>query len=149
MKTTKTPYAYVYRAVDEAENIDGYLAKVIRPKHRLHKIFNFKRFGGDEVACLNATREAIATFAALHPRLSRKEVASLPRNKKDLNLPVGVIRATKKVKGRFYDFYIATWSPTPNHSKKKSFAVNYWGEDEARDLAIEARIKGLEEIDKE
>ena len=146
MKTTKTPHAYVYRAIDETEIVDGYLAKVIRPKYRLHKIFNFKRFGGDEGACLSAARDAVTAFVALHPRLSRKEVASLPRNKKDSDLPVGVTRVTKKIKGRFYDFYEATWSPVPNHQKRKRYSVNYWGEDEARELAIETRIKGIEDM---
>lgn len=149
MKTTKTAYAYVYRAIGEEERVDGYLAKVIRPKHRLHKIFNFKGFGGDPAACLQAAREAVTEFVALHPRLTRQQLAELPRQRKNSDLPIGVRRITKKFKGHFYNFYQASWSPIPNHHKNKSFSVNFWGEEEAKELAIEARILGLAEMTRE
>jgi hypothetical protein len=49
---------------------------------------------------------------------------------------MGVRRVFSDVRGRFYYFYEATWSPMPNRQKKKRFSVNHYGESEPRALAI-------------
>ncbi len=146
MKTTKTKYPYVYRAVYPEEYIDGFLAKVIRRTTRLHKVFQLADYDGDRRKCLEAAAKAAADFAKTNPPISRREMAELPRKKKDEDLPVGVQRVTNQVKGRFYEFYEAEWSPTPNHQKKKRFSVNLYGDEEALALALEARERGLEEM---
>lgn len=143
MKAKKTPHAYVYRAIDPEENIDGYLAKVIRRDARLHKIYQIAKYDGDAAKCLRAAINAVREFTRDHPLLTRQQIAELPRKKKDTDLPVGVRRVRNQVKGRFYDFFEAEWSPTPNHQKKKRFSVNYYGEDEAEQLAIDARERGV------
>ena len=147
MKTTKTKYPYVYRAVYEKEGVDGYLAKVIRRTTRLHKVFQLAAYESNRERCMLAAARAAAVFAKANPRMTRREIAELPRKKKDDDLPIGVRRVTNEVKGRFYDFYEAEWSPKPNQQKKKRFSVNLYGEDEALEMALEARERGLEEMD--
>ena len=147
MKAKKTKFPYVYRVVYEADGTDGYLAKVVRRTVRLHKVFQLSKFDGDHEKCMRAAAAESFAFAEKHPRMSRRELAEMPRKKKDDDLPVGVRRVTNQVKGRFYDFYEAEWSPRPNEQKKKRFSVNLYGEDEALEMAIEARERGVEEMD--
>jgi len=144
MRTRKTKRPYVYRVKHPAENIDGYLAKVVRRSARLQKIFLLSKFKHDHRRCIQAASRAVAAFAEINPPLSRRELAELPKAKKDRDLPVGVRRLRKKVKGRFYHFYEASWSPAPNRQMKKLFSVDRYGEDVARDLAIDARTSGLQ-----
>lgn len=143
MKTKKTPHAYVYRAIDKAKKVDGYLAKVVRRDARLHKLFRTANYAGDEARCLRAAAKAVRVFTREHPLLTRQEIAALPRNKKDRDLPVGVRRVRHKIKTKVYDFYEAEWSPRPNYQKKKRFSVNLHGKAGAKRLALQAREEGV------
>jgi hypothetical protein len=143
MKTKRTTHDYVYRVIDKMRHLDGYLAKVIRRDAHLHKFFQTANHGNDRKRCLRAAVRAARAFAREHPRLTRQEVAELPRAKKDTDLPVGVRRVRHKIKTRVYDFYEAEWSPRPNHQKKKRFSVNLYGEAEAMHLALQARAEGV------
>ncbi len=147
-KSHKTSFAYVYRAIYPDDFVDGYLAKVIRRHHRLHEVFQLKDFDGNHDACMRAAAAKAAAFARIHPRLTRREIAELPHPKKDGDLPPGVRRATTIVKGYPYDFYEAEWSPRPNHQVKRKFSVNRWGDEGAKALAIEARKKGLQQMER-
>ncbi|MEO6568228.1 MAG: hypothetical protein ABIO94_05650 [Opitutaceae bacterium] len=147
MKTKTTRYTHVYRAVYPKDGIDGYLAKVIRSSGNLQKVFQLARFKGDHRKCRNAAARAVAAFTKQHPRLSRRELAELPRSKKDSDLPVGVRRVQNEVKEKFYAFYEAVWSPKRNQPKRKRFSVNLYGEDEACDRAIKARRRGLKAME--
>jgi AP2 domain len=109
----------------------------------LQKVFQLSAFKGDHGKCLKAAVRVATAFARKHPKLSRREFAEVSRPRKDGDSPVGVRRVFSGVKGRFYNFYEATWSPTPHRQKKKRFSVNHYGEPEARALAIKARRRGL------
>jgi hypothetical protein len=144
MRTKRTKHPYVYRVVYPKEKIDGYLAKVVRRSARLQKIFQLSKFKHDHRRCIKAASAAVSAFSEINPTLSRRELAELPKVKKDGDLPVGVRRVRKKVKSRFYHFYEASWSPAPNQQKTKRFSVDLYGEDVARDLALESRMSGLQ-----
>jgi hypothetical protein len=146
MRTKKTKYPGVYRVVYPASGIDGYLAKVIRSTGKLQKVFQLSAFAGNHGKCLKAAARAAAMFSKAHPRLSRREIAALRRPKKDGDLPVGVRRVRNQVKGKFYDYYEAAWSPKPNQQAKQRFSVNLYGKARARKLAVKARERGLEEM---
>lgn len=146
MKTTKTKFPYVYRAIYPNESVDGYMAKVIRKNGSLQRFFQLRSFNGDHEKCMAAANAAVKAFLQNHPKLTRVQVAEIPRPKKDADLPMGVRRVTNVVKGKPYDFFEAEWSPRPNEQKKKRFSVNLYGEDEALDLAIKARTNGLAEM---
>jgi hypothetical protein len=143
MKTKRTSEPYVYRAVDRENRVDGYLAKVVRRDARLHKIFQIAKYGGNRDRCFRAATKAARAFAREHPRLTRREMAEMPRKKKDRDLPMGVRRVRHRVKGRIYHFFEASWSPRPHHQKKKRFSVQRYGEAEAMQMALQAREEGL------
>lgn len=143
MRARKTQHPYVYRVIYPQDGIDGYLAKVIRQTGKLQKVFQLSAFKGVHRKCLKAAVNAATAFAKKHPRLTRRELAELSRPRKDSDLPVGVRRVFKEVKGRFYHVYEASWSPVPHLQKKQRFSVNLYGEAEALALAIKARRRGV------
>src|SRR5688500_11976590 len=98
MKYKKTSHAYVYRAIDKENYIDGYLAKVIRREARLHKLFQIAKHGDDQKRALSAAVKAVRAFVREHPLMTRTEIAELNRSKRDRDLPVGVRRVRNKVK---------------------------------------------------
>ena len=146
MKTKRTSHPYVYRAIDKKKHIDGFLAKVIRRDARLQKIFQVAKYGDDLERCLRAAVRTARAFAREHPRLTRQEMAKLPRIKKDRDLPVGVRRVRHKIKGKVYNFYEASWSPRANHQKKKRFSMDLYGKTKALKMALKARAAGLAEM---
>jgi len=143
MRTKKTPHPYVYRAIDRENHVDGYLAKVVRRDARLHRIFQKSDYGNELQRCLRAAVKTARAFDREHPRLTRQQVAQLPRRKKDKDLPVGVRRVRHKINFKTYKFFEASWSPRPNHQKKKRFSVDHYGESRALKLAMAARAEGL------
>jgi hypothetical protein len=143
----KSKQPYVYRAVYPQDGVDGYLAKVIRHTGKLQKVFQLSAFGGRHGRAMRAAAAAVKAFTKKHPKLSRRQLAVIHRTKKDSDLPVGVRRVRNKVKGKFYDYFEAAWSPKPNQPKKKRFSVNLFGEDEACEMAIKARQRGLKDME--
>jgi hypothetical protein len=143
MRTRKTSRPYIYRAIDRKQKIDGYLAKVVRRQARLQKLFQLSKFNNSHRNSLRAAAAAVEAFVKKHPKMTRLERATAVRQKRDDDLPVGIRRVRNKVKGKFYNFYEASWSPEPNRQAKKRFSVLLYGDRAARKLAVLARKRGL------
>lgn len=143
MKKQTTRPRYVYRVKYPKNGTDGYLAKVVRGEKRFQQVFSLVEFDGDHAAAQRAAARAVARFVKANPRLSRRAVAELPRQKADRDLPVGVRRVRNKVRGHTYDFFEASWSPEPNRQVKKRFSVTAHGRKKALELAVAARKSGL------
>lgn len=148
MKKSDIP-PHVFPAKYPAENFDGYIAKVIRTTGSLQKRFSLADYDGDDERCVAAAGKEVAKFVRDHPKLTRRQLAELPRKKKDTDLPNGVRRVERIVKKMTYHFYEASWSAVPNKQTKRKFSIEKYGDDDAQTLAIEARQEGLDEIAKE
>jgi hypothetical protein len=146
MRTKKTKHPHVYRAVYPDSGVDGYLAKVVRSTGKLQKVFQLSAFKGNHGKCLRAAARSVAAFSRKHPRLSRRQIATLARPKRDSDLPVGVRRVRNVVKGKRYDFYEASWSPKPHQQMKRRFSVGLYGKNQALKMAVKARERGLREM---
>ena len=143
MKYKKTSQPYVYRAIDKERYVDGFLAKVIRPNARLHKLYQIAKHGDDPKRALRAAVRSVEAFVREHPRMTRRQIAELNRSKRDRDLPVGVRRVRNKAKTKVYHYYEAAWSTRPYQQKKKRFSINRYGDAEALQMALSARAEGL------
>jgi hypothetical protein len=118
---------------------------------RRGKIFN-KRFpdlsyGGKQQA-LRAARAYRDEIARLHPPMSRAEYATKLRRNNRSGIPgvCGVERSTAEGAKARRLFWVAFW-PTADHGKAQiKFAVKRYGDEKARELAIEARTRALAQM---
>ncbi len=110
------------------------------------KLFHDSAFGGSEAA-LKKAEAYHSELLELFPPLTRKQLAE--RKTKRTGEIAGVRRTRSVVKGKEYFFWTAGWSPEYKKRKTKSFSIHKYGEEGAKKLAIEARRKGLDQMDDE
>jgi hypothetical protein len=79
-----------------------------------------------------------------HPKISRQESAER-KTAKTAEI-VGVRRLFKPRYGHIYEVWEARWSPKKYVRRVRTFGIEKYGEEEAKRLAIEARLKGLAEM---
>lgn len=132
IKRTTLPLLYEVNYPEHGQV--GFLVRMNRRGRRIYKIFNFSQHGSKD-----QTRKAAEQYAKQlsreYPLLSRQELA--------VNRKAGVRRVVKKARGREFTFWEASWSPKPNKVKRVLFSVKKYGSGKAKDLALEARSKGL------
>ena len=80
------------------------------------------------------------------PVITRRAFAQIERRKSPSGV-VGVRRITSEVKGHPYDFWIAVFSDQRSNKRMRSFSVNKYGEDKAKELALKARREALEQME--
>lgn len=151
LMATKTPVkrkkrnskmAGVSRIDQPEKHNHGWFVRLTRQGKHYSAFFSDKKHGGKA----KALKEAQAYYAQLvkeHPKMSRKDFAQIQRRSNKSGI-VGVTRLVKEVRGKKYEFWQATWSPEPGRVAKKAFSVSRYGEAKAKQLAIDARKKGLE-----
>ncbi|MBA2621786.1 MAG: AP2 domain-containing protein [Acidobacteria bacterium] len=101
----------------------------------------------DFVSKEDALREAQKYYRRLrreNPKISRQEHAE--RKTAKTGEIIGVRRLVKPRHGHHYEVWEARWSPQKNQRRVKTFGIEKYGEEEARQLAIEARLQGLAEM---
>lgn len=123
----------------------GWEVKIHRRGESVHKFFGDLKWGGKTKALKAAQAFRDEVLRKLKP-YSRVEIAKskTSRNKSGI---VGVRRIDKarKKNGNTYwsTFWEASWSPEPGVHKHKLFSVQKYGERQAKRLAMDARQKGL------
>lgn len=107
-------------------------------------------FAHIESPALLSARQRRDKFLAENPPISRREVCSIIGSDNTSGI-AGVYRYAKsytlkngKLKKSWY--WEATWPVGNSRQDHNAFAVNEYGEPKARDLAISARSRALEEI---
>ena len=80
------------------------------------------------------------------PVITRAAFARIERCKSRSGV-VGVRRITSEVKGHPYDFWVAVFSDRRGNKKWRSFSINKYGEDKAKELALKARREALAQMD--
>lgn len=96
-----------------------------------------------------ARAKAIARWKEIRsslPVITRSAFAQIERRKSRTGM-VGVRRITDEVKGHPYDFWVAVWSDRRGNRKTRKFAVNKYGEAEAKKMALKARAEGVAQMD--
>lgn len=127
----------------EYDRSKGWFVRYKREGATFDKLFFDTACGGSDEALKQAEKYHQELLEAFPPP-TRRDLAQR-KTKRSLEVP-GVRRASKIVKGKGYTAWTASWSPEYKKQKTKSFSVNKHGEEGARKLAIEARNKGLAEM---
>lgn len=95
-------------------------------------------------AALRAAREHYRQLTRDNPKTSRREYAE--RNTARTGEIIGVQRVVNVRHGHEYQSWKVRWSPKKGVRRVKTFSIEFYGEAEAKRLAIEARLKGLAEM---
>jgi hypothetical protein len=125
------------------ERNHGYVVRYMRDGALFQKMFSDVRYGSPENA-LEAAELYLSELKAAFPPMNRREYAQILRRKKEGI--AGVNRAESKSRDKVYAAWVAQWCPEEGKIAKKSFSVNKYGEERAKQLAIEARETGLREM---
>ena len=85
------------------------------------------------------------------PTYSKREIAEIITRRNTSGVRGVRIKKARHVladgEETFYLSAEASWSPRPNVIKKKSFSLDFHGEDEAWKLAMKARKDGLRDLE--
>ena len=122
-----------------------YRIAISRDKKKIQEYFYF----GDKRTEAEARAKAIRRWKEIRdslPILSRAAFAQIERRKSRSGI-VGVRRIRKESRGHPYDFWIAVFSDRRGDKKWRSFSIDKYGEKKAKALAMEARRKGLAQMD--
>jgi AP2 domain len=122
-----------------------YRIVISRNRKKLQEYFYF----GDKTTEADARAKAVRRWKEIRdslPVITRAAFAQIERRKSRSGI-VGVRRITSEVKGHPYDFWIAVFSDRRRNKKMRSFSVNKYGEDKAKELALKARRDGLAQME--
>lgn len=123
----------------------GYVVRYSRDTALFQKLFSDSIYGSKELA-LKAATDYLRELREAFPPMNRQEYCQINRNNNKAGI-VGVYKSSTTSRGHRYDAWVASWSPQKGVHKQKSYAINKYGEDEAKRLAIEARKAGLREME--
>jgi hypothetical protein len=121
--------------------------------HRAGKVFEqfFGDTDGGKQAALLAAREVRDAKEKEMPTYSKREIAEIITRRNTSGVRGVRIKKARHVladgEETFYLSAEASWSPSPNVIRKKSFSLDLYGEDEAWKLALKARKDGLRDLD--
>lgn len=135
----------------ETGSTRGYEVRVMRRGTQVCKHFSDRQWGGKRKALAAAReyRDNLVTVLAGR-EISRKERARAQRSSNQSGI-VGVryteLRDSRGENEYVYAFWEAQWSPRPGVRKTRRFSINKYGDEKAKRMAIQARKKGVSEMD--
>jgi hypothetical protein len=125
----------------------GFFVRVMR-KGKIHSAFftDLKHGGKAEaLAAAQQHRQQLLAKLGLPQQLSRRDWAEIRRRKGSSNV-VGVQKVISRRGKRPLTYWKATWSPEPYVVRRKWFSVKKFGSREAKRLAIQARLAGVQNM---
>ncbi|MEM9586078.1 MAG: AP2/ERF family transcription factor [Planctomycetota bacterium] len=133
----------------DADSKHGYLVRVMRRGNRKQKFFSDSTYGGKRKA-QDAARAFRDKLEKSMKSYSAKELAKKERSN-NTSGTVGV-RLVEETDYRWaseptYRYWVAQWSPAKGVRRTKRFSVEKYGEDEAYRLAVNARRKGVRQME--
>lgn len=147
-QNSKTMYG-ISRIDDEAYRTHAWRVSLCRRGRSLVKNFSDRKWGGKQLA-LDAAKQYRDELLSLHPPLTRKEFSSARRRNNRTGI-TGVYKYAKRYtlrSGAIGEswYWEAHWPTEQGESKHASFGVNKYGEDMAKQLAIQAREEGMQQV---
>ena len=106
---------------------------------RPSKDYSIERLDGNKDYCKENCRWA----------LQEEQVRNISIRSDNTSGVTGVQRADKEVQGVVYEYWVATWNTLDGKSKRKRFSVLKYGEEKAKELAIQHRKLMIEELNAE
>jgi hypothetical protein len=151
MDTAQIENSYgISRIDDEKSRSHAWRVSLRRRGERHIKNFPDKKCGSRERA-LEKAKHYRDRIVAENPPITRKEVCSIRRSNNTVGI-TGVCTYAKRyqlstggIKENWY--WEASWPTEQGKSSRAIFSVNTYGPDLARQMAINARTKGLEAVE--
>lgn len=122
---------------------DGWQVRLQRRGEKFSKFFKDSDHKNEDVA-LKAARKFYNQLCKEHPEMTPQEHAE--RKTARTGEIIGVRRLLKVDKrwgGNNYEVWEAKWSHKKYQRRVKTFSIEKYGEEEAKRLAIDARLQGL------
>lgn len=129
----------ISRIEQPEKNHFGYYVRLMWRGQQFAKFFSDKKYGGKKKALKAAEQyfDELDEQMPLDSQIGRMSV----RNSSGI---VGVSRTKSASRGHQYDYWQARWG-SGEHRKSAKFSIHKYGEDRAKQLAIEARKKWEQE----
>ena len=121
----------------------GWWVRLHRRGELISKFFKDSDYP-NKSAAKKAAQEYYRQLASENPKMSRRDFAE--RRMAHSSEIIGVQKVVSVRFGHEYESWKARWSPKKGVRRVKTFSVDFYGEEEAKRLAIEARQRGLEEM---
>jgi AP2 domain len=145
---SKNPFSQGVTRIDRpASSQHGFFSRIQHEGKIYRGFFSDKKWGGKPLA-LAAAQEFHRQLAArlgVPVHKSRRWLAENSQHPGKSGI-IGVHRVVNRQSERPSSHWMAVWSPKPNTVVKKSFSIKKFGEEEARQMAIEARLAGLRDM---
>ncbi|MCY7348357.1 MAG: AP2 domain-containing protein [Pyrinomonadaceae bacterium] len=122
---------------------NGWQVRLLCRGKSFSKFFKDSDYVSKESA-LKAARRFYRRLVAENPKISRQEHAE--RETSRTGEIIGVRRLLKPRFGHVYEVWEAKWSPQKYQRRVRTFSIEKYGEEAAKNLAIEARLNGLAEM---
>lgn len=106
---------------------------------RPSKDYSIERLDGNKDYCKENCRWA----------LQEEQVRNISIRSDNTSGVTGVQRAAKEVQGVVYEYWVATWNTLDGKSKRKRFSLLKYGEEKAKELAIQHRKLMIEALNAE
>lgn len=128
----------------------GWQVRIQRNKVSHSKLFSDALYGGKEPA-LEAARKHRDDYMAEHPPMSRLELAQIEKKSNKSGF-VGVSKVhhidEREKKTYKYWYWQAYWTPSPGRHKCVRFSIDKYGDEQAYQMAVAARLQGLADMEK-
>lgn len=133
----------ITRIENYKNRVDGWQVRLLCRGETFSQFFKDSDYVSKETA-LKAARKYYRQLTSEHPKMSRQENAE--RKTSRTGEIIGVRRLLKPRFGHTYEVWEAKWSPKKYQRLVRTFSIEKYGEEEAKRLAVEARLKGLAEM---
>ena len=141
------PKAKGYTEIENLQNrVDGCWVRLQSRGKNFSKFFKFTDYKS-KAETRRVARECYRQLVLEHPKMSRQENAQ--RKTSRTGEIIGVRRLLKidtRWAGNAYEVWEARWSHKKYQRRVRTFSIEKYGEEEAKRLAIEARLIGLGEM---
>lgn len=123
----------------------GWEVRIQRKGQKTGKFFSDSRYGGKRAA-LSAAKKYRDKVEARHEKYTVEELAEYP-SKRNSSGTVG-IRLHRQIDRRgdyeyHYWYWVAQWTDAEGRRRTRSFSIHQYGDDEAYEMACEARFEGV------
>ena len=143
MKTSVKGYPGLYREVKEGGS-SRYRILINHNKEITQEYFYFGK-KVTEAAAKKAALERWKKLRKKYPVLTKRGFREVLRKPTASGI-AGVNKITTYSNGYEYEVWKATWTNRRGRRSSKQFSINKYGTREAKRLAIEARMEGLDKI---
>ena len=118
----------------------GWQVRLQRRGVKYAKFFGDRIYGGPESSLAIAREWRDQLLQEIEAKEQARICTRSPRNRSGV---VGVSKVTVTTNGNSYEFWQATWSPSPGRRRCVKFSIRRYGDREAFRLAVIAREDGV------